>query len=104
MLPEHYATLSNYMETYPFETNGALVSAANRRRLFWTNIGPYYNDLFNFRHCDIPQPKDKNIKLQDILTDGYTDLEKANGLKTSDSVSLTNWESAKKDMKNNLKM
>ena len=96
MLPEHFAALSRYMETYPLETNGALVSAANRHRFFWTNIGPYYNDLFNFRHCDIPQPKDKNIKFQSVLTDGYTDLDKANSLKTSDSVSLTNWQSAKK--------
>jgi DNA-cytosine methyltransferase len=96
MLPEHYGILTRYMETYPFETNGSLVSAANRRRLFWTNIGGAYFDLFGFRHCNIPQPKDKKIKLQSILTDGYTDLEKANSLKTSDSVSLTNWKSAKK--------
>lgn len=96
MLPEHYAALSNYMDTYPVEINGALVSAANRRRLFWTNIGPYYSDLFGFRHCDIPQPKDKNILFQDILTEGYTDLIKANGLKTSDSISFKDWEKAKK--------
>jgi len=88
MLPEHFAALSRYMETYPFETNGALVSAAYRRRLFWTNIGPYYNDLFGFRHCDIPQPKDKNIKLQSILTEGFTDRIKCNCLKTTNGGSL----------------
>lgn len=82
MLPEHFAGLSNYMETYPFETNGNLVSAANRRRLFWTNIGPAYYDLFDFRHCNIPQPKDKKITLQSVLTDGYTKIKKANSLKT----------------------
>jgi len=96
MLPEHFAGLSNYMETYPFETNGNLVSAANRRRLYWTNIGPSYYDLFDFRHCNIPQPKNKKIKLQNILTDGFTDLEKANSLKTSDSVNLKIWQKAKK--------
>ena len=96
MLPEHFAGLSNYMETYPFETNGKLVSGANRRRLFWTNIGPAYYDLFDFRHCNIPQPKDKKIKLQSVLTDGFTDLEKANSLKTSDSVNLKVWQKAKK--------
>ncbi len=96
MLPGHFAILSNYMQTYPFETCGSLVSAALRRRLFWTNIGPYYNDLYNFRHCNIPQPKDLKIRLQNILTSGYTDLVKANCLKTSDYVSLTNWQSAKK--------
>ena len=95
MLPKHFAGLSNYMETYPFETNGNLVSGANRRRLFWTNIGPYYNDLFGFRHCDIPQPRDKKIMFQDILISGFTDLKKANSLKTCDSVNLRNYQKAK---------
>lgn len=89
MLPEHFAALSNYMGTYPFETNGALVSAANRRRLFWTNIGPCYYDLFGFRHCDIPQPKDKKISLQSMLTDGYTDRFKSNALKTSNGFTIS---------------
>lgn len=88
MLPEHYAALSNYMQTYPFETNGVLVSAANRSRLFWTNIGPFYNDLFDFRHCNIPQPKDKNITLQSILTEGYTDRIKSNALKTANGFTI----------------
>lgn len=95
MLPEHFAILTNYMGTYPFETCGSLVSAAKRPRLFWTNIGPYYNDLFGFRHSSIPQPKDKNIFLKDILTDGFTERIKANTLKTSDSISLTDWKKAK---------
>ena len=82
MLPEHFAALSNYMQTYPFETNGALVSAALRRRLFWTNIGPFYNDMFGFRHCDIPQPKDKKIYLQDIIEDGFVCVKKSDSLLT----------------------
>jgi site-specific DNA-cytosine methylase len=94
MLPEHFAILSNYMGTYPFDTCGSLVSAALRRRLFWTNIGPEYYDLFGFRHCDIPQPKDLKITLQSILTDGYTDVNKAYCLKTADSVSK-DWVKAK---------
>jgi site-specific DNA-cytosine methylase len=89
MLPLHFAVLSNYMETYPFETNGALVSAANRRRSFWTNIGPFYNDLFGFRHCDIPQPKDKNITLQSILTDGYTNENKSGNIRTINGFNIT---------------
>jgi hypothetical protein len=88
MLPEHFAILSNYMGTYPFETCGSKVSAALRRRLFWTNIGPEYYDLFGFRHCDIPQPKDKNIQLQSILTEGYTDRIKANCLKTTNGGTI----------------
>lgn len=80
MLPEHFAILSNYMCSYPFETCGSLVSAALRRRLFWTNIGPEYIDLFGFRHCDIPQPKDQKIYLNDILTSGFSDKKKHNCL------------------------
>lgn len=94
MLPEHFAKLSNYMQIYPVEINGSLVSGANRRRLFWTNI-EYYEDLFGFKHTNIPQPKDEKILFQSVLTDGYTDLKKANCLKTADSVSLKNWQSAK---------
>ncbi|WAX06283.1 hypothetical protein BD166P1_00041 [OM05-12 phage BD166P1] len=36
--------------------NSALVSAQNRRRIYWTDI-----------HDDIPQPKDRGILLRDIL-------------------------------------
>ena len=82
MLPEHYATLTRYMKTYPFETCGSLVSAAYRKRLFWTSIGPSYDDLFGFRHCNIPQPKDKKIYLQDIITDGYVNVLKSDSLLT----------------------
>ncbi len=89
MLPEHFGILTRYMETYPFETCGSLVSAALRRRLFWTNIGPYYNDLFGFRHCNIPQPKDKKITLQSILTSGYTDRLKSNALKTANGFTIS---------------
>jgi hypothetical protein len=96
MLPEHFATLCNYMETYPFETCGSLVSAALRRRLFWTNIGPYYYDLFGFRHCDIPQPKNKKISLQSILTDGFTDSKKAQCLTLTTHAKITSLESIKK--------
>ena len=60
-----------------------------RRRLFWTNIGPEYYDLFGFRHCDIPQPFDKKISLQSILTDGYTPRFKANCLKLKDSGGIS---------------
>lgn len=88
MLPAHFAALCNYMETYPFETCGSRVSAALRRRNFWTNIGPHYEDMFGFRHCDLPQPEDLGITFQSILTDGYTDRKKANTLKTHDGGTI----------------
>lgn len=51
----------------PIEINAALVSAQNRRRLFWTNIGAEPDGLFGDLVCKIPQPKDKGILLKDIL-------------------------------------
>lgn len=57
--------------------NSALVSAANRRRLYWTNIP----------NVGVPEPK--QIKYQDILFNGFVDKEKANVLLGS-NCTLTN--------------
>lgn len=51
----------------PIEINSALVSAQNRRRLYFTNIGAEQDGLFDDLKCMIPQPKDKGILLKDIL-------------------------------------
>ena len=51
----------------PIEINSALVSAQNRRRLYWTNIGAEQDGLFGDLKCMIPQPKDKGTLLKDIL-------------------------------------
>jgi DNA (cytosine-5)-methyltransferase 3A len=51
----------------PIEINSALVSAQNRRRLYWTNIGAEQDGLFGDLKCMIKQPKDKGILLKDIL-------------------------------------
>jgi len=51
----------------PIEINSALVSAQNRRRLYWTNIGAEQDGLFEDLKCMIPQPKDRGILLKDIL-------------------------------------
>ena len=51
----------------PIEINSALVSAQNRRRLYWTNIGAEQYGLFGDLKCMIPQPKDRGILLKDIL-------------------------------------
>jgi len=53
--------ISNYLGCEPIEINSNLVSAQNRRRLYWTNIP------------EIEQPKDKGILLQDIIVDGGID-------------------------------
>ena len=54
----------------PVEINSALVSAQNRRRLYWTNIGPYEVDLFGNKTSAIPQPEDKGILLKDVIESG----------------------------------
>jgi DNA-cytosine methyltransferase len=47
--------------------NSALVSAQNRKRIYWTNIGIEKRGLFDEYYPGIPQPKDRGILLRDIL-------------------------------------
>ena len=47
--------------------NSALVSAQNRRRIYWTNIRVGYSGIFGEPYTDIPQPADRGILLRDIL-------------------------------------
>ena len=49
----------------PIEINSALLSAQNRRRLYWTNIQ------------GIEQPEDKGILLKDILENAETEKDKS---------------------------
>lgn len=55
--------ISKYLGVQPIMINSELVSAQSRKRCYWTNIP------------NITQPKDKGIKLQDILENGYVDRE-----------------------------
>lgn len=57
----------------PIQINSALVSAQNRKRLYWTNIGAEPDGLFGDLVCKIPQPKDKGILLKDILETDVAD-------------------------------
>jgi DNA (cytosine-5)-methyltransferase 3A len=47
--------------------NSSLVSAQNRQRLYWTNIGLEPAGLFGDLEMTIQQPKDKGILLKDVL-------------------------------------
>jgi site-specific DNA-cytosine methylase len=49
--------------------NSALVSAQNRKRIYWTNIGLEPSGLFGDLESIIEQPKDRGILLKDILQD-----------------------------------
>jgi len=59
--------LSKAIGVKPIEINSSLVSAQNRRRLYWTNIGMKPSGLFGDLESVIPQPKNKKILLKDIL-------------------------------------
>lgn len=69
--------ITGLMGVEPVRINSKLVSAQLRDRLYWTNIP------------NVTIPQDKGIILQDILTSGYTDREKARALLVSDSRPLT---------------
>ena len=69
MKKEYEVIISQYMGINPIEINSALVSAQNRVRLYWTNIGAEPQGLFGDLQCMIPQPKDKGILLKHILED-----------------------------------
>ena len=47
--------------------NSALVSAQNRKRIYWSNIRVREEGLFGYRYTDIPQPTDRGILLRNIL-------------------------------------
>jgi len=55
MKKDYENIITEYMEVEPIEINSALVSAQNRKRLYWTNIP------------NIIQPNDKGILLKDVL-------------------------------------
>jgi DNA (cytosine-5)-methyltransferase 1 len=73
MKKEHELVISRYMGVAPIEINSALLSAQNRVRLYWTNIGSEPYGLFGDMQCMIPQPKDKGILLRDILESDVLD-------------------------------
>jgi DNA (cytosine-5)-methyltransferase 3A len=59
--------LSKAIGVNPIMINSSLVSAQNRQRLYWTNIGMISGGLFGDLQSIIEQPKDKGILLKDIL-------------------------------------
>jgi DNA (cytosine-5)-methyltransferase 3A len=59
--------LSKAIGVKPIMINSALLSAQNRQRLYWTNIGLEPQGLFGDLETTIQQPKDKCILLKDVL-------------------------------------
>lgn len=80
MKKEYKEVISKILGVEPIEINSKLISAGMRNRLYWTNIP------------NVTVPKKLDIKLQDILTSGYTTKEKAYCLLESESrPQKTNW-------------
>ena len=59
--------LSEGIGIFGVHINAALVSAQNRKRIYWSNIRTKRVGLFGELHTDIPQPEDRGILLRDIL-------------------------------------
>lgn len=59
--------LSKAIGVNAIKINSSLVSAQNRRRLYWTNIGLEPVGLFGDLESTIKQPKDKGMLLKNIL-------------------------------------
>lgn len=65
MKKEYQDIITRYLDVEPILINSNLVSAQNRKRLYWTNIK------------NIEQPKDKNIMLKDIIEYESVDINKS---------------------------
>lgn len=77
MKKEHQKVITDLLGVEPLTINSELVAPHLRHRLYWTNIP--CNTL----------PKDKNLKLNDFLVEGYSDRDKARTLLESDSRPLS---------------
>lgn len=67
MAKEHEVVISRCLGINPIEINSALLTAQNRKRLYWCNFGLIPDGMFGEMKIGIPQPKDKGILLRDIL-------------------------------------
>jgi DNA (cytosine-5)-methyltransferase 3A len=62
MKVEHQAVISEYLGVEPITINSSLVSAQNRKRIYWTNIN------------GVTEPTDKEIMLKDIVHENVDKL------------------------------
>ena len=68
MKKEYEQIITAHLGVEPIFINSALVSAQNRKRLYWTNIP------------NVSEPKDKEMLLQDIIEDGGVLKEKSQSI------------------------
>ena len=88
----NYYFICNELNCEPVRICGSLVSAALRDRLYWTNIPPFSYDMTGRLISNIPQPKDKNICLQDIIESGTVKTRKHTCLNTGSGYQSPNQE------------
>jgi DNA (cytosine-5)-methyltransferase 3A len=62
MKKEYQDVISSYLGVQPIEIDSNLVSAQNRKRLYWTNIP------------SVTKPKDKGILLKDIVHESFEEV------------------------------
>jgi DNA-cytosine methyltransferase len=75
MSKESRDKISEILGVQPTLINASLVSAQNRKRLFWIGI---YSQLDNkYYTVAMPQPEDRNIILKDIIESGEVDRDKS---------------------------
>lgn len=84
--------MSRALCVYPIRINSELLVAASRDRYYWSNIKTKEYGIFGDLITDIPQPKDKKLLFQNILTNGYTDRKKARAILESEERQLINKE------------
>ena len=83
--------LSEAIGIFGVHINSALVSAQNRKRIYWTNIRVKEVGMFGELYSDIPQPKDRGILLKDILDE---DVEEKYYLSNSTLKNISNCKSS----------
>lgn len=74
MTKENVDTISSYLCVQPIMINSALVSAQQRKRLYWTNIP------------NVSQPKNKKIYLEDIIDFNFIGTNLINEVKFNNTI------------------
>lgn len=70
MRKEHIKVINERLGLRPILINSSLVSAQNRKRLYWSNIRTRKEGLFGEVYTDIPLPEDRGLVIKDILESG----------------------------------
>lgn len=76
--------ISQVLGLLPVRMNSSLVTAQLRDRYYWSNIKTR-TDWTGQVFTDFPEPEDRGLGLSDILTNGFTDREKARAILESES-------------------